>query len=143
MDEFLKKFKKKFEVSCWRKCVGIWEQVLAFQKQGDEGPKKYLEKWLELEAKIKNSGETISPMFLAVHFMEKAGLPDTTKQSILTMVKLKQRNTVLAQFKEAFETLVRNFDKYDEANTSFWGKNSHDQRYSRRDSYDKRFGEDD
>ena len=58
------------------------------------------------------------------------------------MVKLEQRNTVLAQFKEAFETLVGNFDKNDEANTSFWGKNSHDQRYSRRDSYDKRFEED-
>ena len=66
LDEFLENFKKKFEVSCWRKCVGIWEQVLAFQKQGDEGPKKYLEKWLELEAKIRNSGEAILPMFLTV-----------------------------------------------------------------------------
>ena len=56
--------------------------------------------------------------------MEKTGLPDTTKQSILTMVKLEQRNTVLAQFKEAFETLVANFDKDDKANTSFWGRSS-------------------
>ena len=47
LDEFLEKFKKKFEVSCWRKCVGIWKQVLASQKQGNEGPRKYLEKWLE------------------------------------------------------------------------------------------------
>ena len=58
------------------------------------------------------------------------------------MVKLEQRNTVLTQFKEAFETLVGNFDKNDEANTNFLGKNSHDQRYSRRDSYDKRLGKD-
>ena len=128
MDEFIEKFKKKFEVPCWRKCVGIWEQVLVFQKQGDEGPKKYLERWLELEAKIRNSGETISPMFLAVHFMEKAGLPDTTKQSILTMAKVEERNAVLTQIKKAFKTLVANFDKDDEANTSFWGKNSHDGR---------------
>ena len=28
LDEFLEKFKKKFEVSCWRKREGIWEQVL-------------------------------------------------------------------------------------------------------------------
>ena len=35
--------------------MGIWEQVLAFQKQGDDGPKKYLEKWLELEAKTRNN----------------------------------------------------------------------------------------
>ena len=63
LEEFIEKFKKKFEVPCWRKCVEIWEQVLAFQKHGDEGPKKYLERWLELEAKIRNSGETISPMF--------------------------------------------------------------------------------
>ena len=135
------KFKKKFKVSCWRKCVGIWEQVLAFQKQGEEGLRNYLEKWLELVARIKNSGGTISPMFLA-HFMESAGLPDTTKQAILTMVKLEQRSTVLVQLKEAFETLVRNFNKNDEVNTNFWGKNSHDQRHSRRDSYDKRLEED-
>ena len=84
--------------------------VIAFQKHDDEGPKKYLERWMELEAKIKNSGETISPMFLAAHFMEKAGLPDTTKQSILTMVKLEEKRTVLTQIKKAFETLVANFD---------------------------------
>ena len=122
--------------------MGIWEQVLVFQKQGDEGPKKYLERWLELEAKIRNSGETISPMLLVVHFMEKAGLPDTSKQSILTMTKVEERNTVLTQIKKAFETLVANFDKEDEANTSFWGKSSYNGRYSRRDDYDKRFGED-
>ena len=50
LGEFLEKFEKKSKVSCWRKCVGIWEQVLASQKQGNEGPRKYLEKRLELEA---------------------------------------------------------------------------------------------
>ena len=89
LDEFLSKFKMKFEVPSWRKCVEILDQVLKFQKSGDEGPKKYLERCLELVAKIRNSGETISPMFLAAHFIEKTGLQDdTTKQSILTMVKL-------------------------------------------------------
>ena len=81
LEEFVEKFKKKFEVPSWRKCVEIWEQVLVFQKHDDEGTKKYLERWLELEAKIRNSGETISPMFLAAPFLEKAGLPDPTKQS--------------------------------------------------------------
>ena len=32
LDKFIEKFKKKFEVPCWRKCVGIWEQVLVFLK---------------------------------------------------------------------------------------------------------------
>ena len=124
LEEFIEKFKKKFEVPCWRKCVEIWEQVLAFQKHGDEGPKKYLERWSELEAKIRNSGETISQMFLAVHFIEIAGLQDTTKQSILTMVKLEETRTVLTQIKKAFEIQVANFDKENEANISFWGRSS-------------------
>ena len=94
-----------------------------------------------MEAKIRNSGETISPMFLAAHFLEKAGLPDTTKQSILTMVKLEEKKTVLTQIKKAFETLVANFDKEDEANTSFWGQSHYGRGYSRRDDYDRRIGE--
>ena len=61
---------------------------------------------------------------------------------ILDKVKLEERSTVLTQIKKAFETLVANFDKEDEVNTSFWGKSSYDGRYSRRDDYDKRFGED-
>ena len=54
----------------------------------------------------------------------------------MTMVKLEEKKTVLTQIKKAFETLVANFDKGDEANTSFWGR-----RYSRRDGYGKTFGE--
>ena len=49
LEEFMELFKKKYEVPCWRKCIEICEQVLAFQKNGDEGPNKYLERWLELE----------------------------------------------------------------------------------------------
>ena len=139
LEQFLDKFKKKFEIPSWRKCVEIWEQLLAFKRQEDEGPKKYLERWIELEAKINNSREVISPMFLAAHFLEQTGEKDTTKQSILTMVKLEEKKTVLIQIKKAFETLVANFDK--EANTSFWGQNNYEGRYSRRDNYDRRYGD--
>ena len=134
LNVFLDRLKKKCEIPNWRKCVELWEQVIAFQKHDDEGPKKYLGRWMELEAKIKNSGEEISPMLLAAHFMEKAGLPDTTKQSILTMVKLKETRTVLTQIKKAFETLVANFDKGDETNTNFWGRSNFGESYYRRDN---------
>ena len=39
----------------------LWEQVITFQKHDDKRPKKYLERWLELEAKIKNSGVETNP----------------------------------------------------------------------------------
>ena len=87
-----------------------------------------MEKWSELERKIRNSGETISPMFLANHFMERAGLPDTTKQSILTVVNLEKQETLLTQVKKAFETLVANFDKENKINDSLWGQNIHCER---------------
>ena len=73
MNIFMKKFKKKFEVPGWRKCVQLFNQIQGFQKRG---PMKYLERWLELEAKIQNCG-----VFLAVHSIEKAGMADTTTQS--------------------------------------------------------------
>ena len=81
-------------------------------------------------------------MLLAVHLVERAGLQDTTKQSILTMVKLEETRTILEQIKKAFETLVANFDKEDKANISFWGRSSYEGRYSRRDGYDKILEED-
>lgn len=123
VETFLEKFKKKFEVPGWRKCVKIWDQILEFQKIGDEGPKKYLERWLELEAKIQNAGKPIAKVYQAVHFIERAGLQDTTKQSILTMIDLDDKSTVLEQMKKAFETLLPNFHKDEETNTSFWGYN--------------------
>ena len=58
------------------------------------------------------------------------------------MVKLEEKKTVLTQIKKAFETLVANFDKGDEARSSFWGQSNYGGRHSRRDDYDKRFGED-
>ena len=86
MFEFIKKIKEKFEASHWKKCRDTWDQITTFKRQKNEGPKEYLEKWSELETEIRNSGEAISPMFLANHFTERIGLPDTTKQSILTVV---------------------------------------------------------
>ena len=75
---------------------------------------------MELKVKIQNSGEVISPIIRAAHFTEQAGLPPTTKQTILSMVKLKKKDTVLFQIKEAFETLVANFAKEKETNASLW-----------------------
>ena len=96
---------------------------------------------MELEVKIRNCGEVISPIIKAAHFTEQAGLPPTTKQAILSMVKLEQKDTVLFQFKEAFETLVANFDMEKETNTSLWGQNIHGGRRSRRDDHDEIYEE--
>ena len=49
------------------------------------------------------------------------------------MVELDKEKTVFKETKKAFETLAANFDKGEEANTSFWGQNDHRGRYSRRD----------
>ena len=96
---------------------------------------------MELEVKIRNSGKVISPIIKAAHFTEQAGLPPTTKHAILSMVKLEQKDTVLFQIKEAFETLVANFAKEKETNTSLWGQNIHGRRESRKDDHDEMYEE--
>ena len=103
--------KAKFEVTSWRKCTELWEEIHAFKREAGEGQKQYLEKWLQLEAKIKNSREVITPLFLVTHFLERGGIEDITKQLILTMVKVKEKKTILVQVKKAFETLVANFNQ--------------------------------
>ena len=60
---------------------------------------------------IKNSREVITPLFLVTHFLERAGMEDIAKESILTMVKVKEKKTILVQVKKAFETLVANFNQ--------------------------------
>ena len=113
MEEFelWRNLKAKFEVTSWRKCTELWEEIHAFKREAGEGQKQYLEKWLQLEAKIKNSREVITPLFLVTHFLERGGIEDITKQSILTMVKVKEKKTILVQVKKAFETLVANFNQ--------------------------------
>ena len=59
LEDFLNKFKKKFEGPSWRKCVELWEEIISFKSEEGERPRKYMEKWLELEARIKNSREVI------------------------------------------------------------------------------------
>ena len=88
-------------------CVELWEETLAFKREAGETPMKYLEKWLELEAKIWNS---YLQMFLGDHFLEGVDIKDNTRQSILTLVTVEEKRIILAQVKKAFNTLVTNLD---------------------------------
>ena len=89
----------------------LWGKILSLKREAGDRLRMHLEKWLQLEAKIKNSREVITPLFLVTHFLERGGIEDITKQSILTMVKVKEKKTILVQVKKAFETLVANFNQ--------------------------------
>ena len=54
----------KFKVSKWKKTSKIWEELTKFQIKEDETPKQYLNRFKQLESKIKNGKTTISPQYL-------------------------------------------------------------------------------
>ena len=54
------------------------------------------------------------------------------------MVNVREKKTILVQVKEAFKTMVANFDRENSANSSFWGQTGDPRRHSRRDDYDRR-----
>ena len=54
----------KFEVSKWKKTGKIWEELTKFQIKEDKTPKQYLNRFKQLEIKIKNAKTTISPQYL-------------------------------------------------------------------------------
>ena len=68
-------------------------------REASEKPKWYFENWLQLDAKIKNRGGAISPSFIATHFIERVGIEDTTKQSILSIMKVEDKTVRLEQIK--------------------------------------------
>ena len=58
------KMEGKFKVSKWKKTGKTWEELTKFQIKEDETPKQYLNRFKQLQSKIKNGKTTISPKYL-------------------------------------------------------------------------------
>ena len=122
LEDFLKKIQKKFEIPGWTKCNTIWFDLLKFKKEEGETAQRYLERFEELEVKIRNQGEALSPVYLAIHFLELSDLPEITKQNILTKVDLENREKVLGQVKQAFAIMVKKMETKADENISYWSR---------------------
>ena len=118
LDDFFQLIQEKFETPGWTKCRNIWKEFIALKAEEGKSPREYLEKFEQIEQKIKNQGEQISPVFLAIQFLENAKLPSHTLQTILGKVNLENRTTVLKEVKKTYEVLVKN----DESNVSYWSQ---------------------
>ena len=66
---------------------------------GRREARKYLEKWLTLEFKIKDSREIISQMFLAAYFLERSDIEGITMQLTSTIVNVEEKKEILIQVK--------------------------------------------
>jgi len=128
IDQFLQKFQKKFEVSNWKKCSGVWKEILNFNAQEGETTRQYLERFNEIEARMRNMGSCIPDVYLAIHLLERSKIPEITKQNILSKVDLDDKNKVLGQVKTSFDNLVNQLET-GSPNINYWGSNSKDDRY--------------
>ena len=108
IDQFLQKFKKKFEVSNWKKCSRIWKEIIRFRAQEGEETSQYLDRFNEIEAKMRNVGSNIPDMYIAIHLLDRSNKAEITKQNILSKVDMNNKNNVLEQVKTSFDILVDN-----------------------------------
>ena len=106
ISNLIEKMKGKFEVSRWKKTGEIWEELIKFQIKEDETPKQYLSRFKQLESKIKNAKTSISPHYLAQHFLSRANLDPLTVQSIIAMVDLEKDEEVLEEIQKKYENVV-------------------------------------
>ena len=105
ISKLIEKMEGKFEVSKWKKTGEIWEELIKFQIKEDETPKQYLRRFKQLESKIKNARTTISPQYLAHHFLLRANLDHLTIRSILAMANLESEEEVLKHIQKKYEDL--------------------------------------
>ena len=106
ISNLIEKMKGKFEASKWKKTGENWEELIKFQIKEDETPKQYLSRFKQLESKIKNAKTSISPHYLAQHFLARANLDPLTVQSIISMVDLENDEEVLKQIQKKYENVV-------------------------------------
>ena len=127
IDQFLQKFQKKFEISDWKKCSIIWREVLDFKAHEGEETREYLDRFNEMEVKMKNVGTCIPDVYMAIHLLERSNIPDITKQNILSKVDMDDKNKVLEQVKTTFDNLVNNLEN-ESTKINYWSTNKKDQR---------------
>ena len=127
IDQFLQKFQKKFEVSNWKKCSGIWKEILNFNAQEGETTRQYMERFNEIEAKMRNMGNCIPDVYLAIHLLDRSKIPEITKQNILSKVDLDDKNKVLRQVKTSFDNLVDQLES-ESPKVNYWSSNQREYR---------------
>ena len=122
VDKLLEKMEGKFKVSNWKRAGEIWKDVLEFKQEENETPKKYLERLIILETKLKNANCKISNILLAQHFLQRAKINYISVKNILAKVDTDDEEKVLQQTKENYERLVNNTaDSSSKVTTTFYG----------------------
>merc|ERR1711994_154525 len=106
ISNLIEKMEGKFEVSKWKKTGEIWEELIKFEIKEGETPKQYLSRFKQLESKIKNARMSISPQYLAHHFLMKANLDHLTIRSTLAMANLESEEEVLKHIQKKYEDIV-------------------------------------
>ena len=106
MVKFEERLKEKFDISPWEKSENVWKDLLNFKAKEDEKTKEYIESFNEIESKMRNVGNIIPDMFLAIHLVEKAMIPEHSRQSVLSNIKLEDKKTVLKEVKKKMENIL-------------------------------------
>ena len=107
IDQFLQKFQKKLKFQTW-KCSRIWKEIIRFRAQEGEETSQYLDRFNEIEAKMRNVGSNIPDMYIAIHLLDRSNIAEITKQNILSKVDMDNKNNVLEQVKTSLDILVDN-----------------------------------
>ena len=68
--------------------------------------KQYLNRFKQIESKIKKARTTISPQYLCHHFLIRASLDHLIIRSILAMVNLENDEEVLKKIQKKYEDIV-------------------------------------
>ena len=136
LDDFLLRFRVKFEVSSWRKAEDFWKEIINFKSEAQETTKQYLERFNMMEAKMRQMGKNIPDIFMAVHFIEQSKINELAKQNILARIDLNDQDRVLAKVKKAFEDLVTSLER--ETSVSYWTNREFQERRERRSEHEER-----
>ena len=113
-NKFLARLKEKFDISSWEKSETVWRDLLAFKAKEDEKTKMFLERFQEIESRMKNIGNVVPDMFMAVHLLDRAEIPEHTRQSVLSNINLEDKRTVLKDVKKKMENLIPKVGRMEE-----------------------------
>ena len=137
MTILLKRMEDKFEISPFKRTKELWKDILEFESEKGETPRRYVERFSILETRLKINSCAVSPVLLMHHFLMKAKLPQLTVQNILAQIKTENNPRVLADVKEAYEKLVEEISESDKSEV-FYGQYKRNFRRERSHSTDGR-----
>ena len=119
IDEFITKFLKKHEISTWNKCESCWEEFIGFKAKEGEKTRDFINRFENLESKLRNSGDKIPEMYLAIQMIRSSKVDKITKQAILTRVDQDDKTKVLSQTKKSMENIVSSLNQGNSSDT-YW-----------------------